>query len=67
VEIISTGGTAKRIQELGVPVRLVSQFTGSPEMLDGRVKTLHPKYMAGCWRCAMINTTGNRSKNLTSN
>ncbi|MDD5746664.1 MAG: bifunctional phosphoribosylaminoimidazolecarboxamide formyltransferase/IMP cyclohydrolase [Candidatus Omnitrophica bacterium] len=47
VEIISTGGTAKRIQELGVPVRLVSQFTGSPEMLDGRVKTLHPKIHGG--------------------
>jgi len=43
VEILSTGGTAKRIKDLGIPVRAVSDFTGSPEMLDGRVKTLHPK------------------------
>ncbi|MBU4479268.1 MAG: bifunctional phosphoribosylaminoimidazolecarboxamide formyltransferase/IMP cyclohydrolase [Candidatus Omnitrophica bacterium] len=43
VEIISTGGTAKRIRELGIPVRNISDFTGMPEMLDGRVKTLHPK------------------------
>src|SRR3989338_1461163 len=43
VEIISTGGSAKFIKELGVPVRNVSDYTGFPEMLDGRVKTLHPK------------------------
>lgn len=43
VEIISTGGTAKLIEGLGIPVRRVSDFTASPEMLDGRVKTLHPK------------------------
>ena len=47
VEIISTGGTAKRIEELGVPVRKVSDYTGFPEMLDGRVKTLHPKIHGG--------------------
>ena len=43
VEILSTGGTAKFIQGLNLPVRNVSDFTGFPEMLDGRVKTLHPK------------------------
>jgi len=43
IEILSTGGTAKRISSLGIPVRDVSSYTGFPEMLDGRVKTLHPK------------------------
>lgn len=43
IEIISTGGSAKFIKELSVPVRNVSDYTGFPEMLDGRVKTLHPK------------------------
>src|SRR3954451_10575512 len=43
VEIISTGGTAKLLREAGVSVRDVSEVTGFPEMLDGRVKTMHPK------------------------
>ncbi len=43
VEIVSTGGTAKAIEEAGVPVRPIEDFTGYPEMMDGRVKTLHPK------------------------
>jgi phosphoribosylaminoimidazolecarboxamide formyltransferase/IMP cyclohydrolase len=43
VEILSTGGTAKTLSEAGIPVRQVSDYTGFPEMLDGRVKTLHPK------------------------
>ena len=43
VEILSTGGTAKLISRSGIPVRRVSDYTGFPEMLDGRVKTLHPK------------------------
>lgn len=47
VEIISTGGTAKAISALGIPVTEVSSYTGFPEMLDGRVKTLHPKIHAG--------------------
>jgi len=47
VEIISTGGTAKRIEELGVPVKKISDYTGFPEILDGRVKTLHPKIHGG--------------------
>src|SRR6516164_7459424 len=46
-EIISTGGTARMIRENGVPVRDVAEVTGFPEMLDGRVKTLHPKVAGG--------------------
>ncbi|HEV3199470.1 MAG TPA: bifunctional phosphoribosylaminoimidazolecarboxamide formyltransferase/IMP cyclohydrolase [Bryobacteraceae bacterium] len=46
-ELISTGGTARLIREAGVPVRDVSDVTGFPEMLDGRVKTLHPKIAGG--------------------
>jgi len=47
IEILSTGGTAKMLREGGVKVTEVSDFTGFPEMLDGRVKTLHPKVHAG--------------------
>src|SRR5262249_42383421 len=47
VEIVSTGGTAKLIRESGVRVIDVSEATGFPEMLDGRVKTLHPKIHGG--------------------
>src|SRR6266568_8231423 len=43
VEIISTGGTAKALRDAGIEVRDVSEVTGFPEMMDGRVKTLHPK------------------------
>ncbi|MGA0368276.1 MAG: bifunctional phosphoribosylaminoimidazolecarboxamide formyltransferase/IMP cyclohydrolase, partial [Kiritimatiellia bacterium] len=47
VELLSTGGTATAIRDAGIPVKDVSEFTGFPEMLDGRVKTLHPKVHAG--------------------
>ena len=47
VEILSTGGTARLLRESGVPVVDVAQVTGFPEMLDGRVKTLHPKVHGG--------------------
>lgn len=47
VEILSTGGTAKKMRESGIKVKDVSEFTGFPEMLDGRVKTLHPKVHGG--------------------
>jgi phosphoribosylaminoimidazolecarboxamide formyltransferase/IMP cyclohydrolase len=43
VEILSTGGTAKTLRESGLRIMDVSEYTGFPEMLDGRVKTLHPK------------------------
>ena len=46
VEILSTGGTAKAMRDAGVTVMDVSEYTGAPEMMDGRVKTLHPKVLA---------------------
>src|SRR3954463_10622804 len=47
VELVSTGGTAKLLREAGITVRDISDLTGFPEMLDGRVKTLHPKVHGG--------------------
>ena len=47
VEILSTGGTYKLLKEKGIAVKEVSEETGFPEMLDGRVKTLHPKIHGG--------------------
>jgi phosphoribosylaminoimidazolecarboxamide formyltransferase/IMP cyclohydrolase len=47
IELISTGGTAKALREQGIPVIELSAYTGFPEMLDGRVKTLHPKVHGG--------------------
>jgi len=47
IEIVSTGGTLKFLEEKGIPVTAVSGVTGFPEILDGRVKTLHPKIHAG--------------------
>ncbi|MBV9761180.1 MAG: bifunctional phosphoribosylaminoimidazolecarboxamide formyltransferase/IMP cyclohydrolase [Acidobacteriaceae bacterium] len=47
VELISTGGTAKLLRESGIPVCEVAEITGFPEMLDGRVKTIHPRIAAG--------------------
>ena len=47
VSLVSTGSTAARIRDAGVPVTPVEELTGFPECLDGRVKTLHPKVHAG--------------------
>ncbi|MEQ9210518.1 MAG: bifunctional phosphoribosylaminoimidazolecarboxamide formyltransferase/IMP cyclohydrolase, partial [Pseudomonadales bacterium] len=47
VEILSTGGTFRLLKENGIPVTEVSSYTGFPEMMDGRVKTLHPKIHGG--------------------
>ncbi len=47
VEILSTGGTARALSNAGIKIREVSDFTGFPEMLDGRVKTLHPRIHGG--------------------
>src|SRR5687768_3646209 len=47
VELLSTGGTAKLLRDNNIPVVEVSDYTGFPEMLDGRVKTLHPKVHGG--------------------
>ncbi|KJR96416.1 MAG: IMP cyclohydrolase [Desulfobulbaceae bacterium BRH_c16a] len=55
IELLSTGGTAKKLREAGLAVKDVSEFTGFPEMLDGRVKTLHPKVHGG-----ILNQRANR-------
>ena len=47
VEILSTGGTYRALQKAGIAVTEVSDHTGSPEIMDGRVKTLHPKIHGG--------------------
>src|SRR5437667_11088104 len=47
VKLISTGGTAKSLMDAGLKVTEVADYTGFPEMLDGRVKTLHPKVHGG--------------------
>src|SRR5688572_2659624 len=47
VELISTGGTRKALADAGLAVKDISEVTGFPEMLDGRVKTLHPKIHGG--------------------
>ncbi|MES2464488.1 MAG: bifunctional phosphoribosylaminoimidazolecarboxamide formyltransferase/IMP cyclohydrolase, partial [Armatimonadota bacterium] len=47
VEIVSTGGTAKSLADAGIPVIGISDVTGFPEMLEGRVKTLHPMVHGG--------------------
>ncbi|MDL2285712.1 IMP cyclohydrolase [Desulfovibrio sp. OttesenSCG-928-F07] len=47
VELVSTGGTFKALQEAGLPVKQVSEVTGFPEIMGGRVKTLHPKIHGG--------------------
>src|SRR5882757_5724676 len=47
VEIVSTGGTARELAGAGIASREIEDFTGFPEMLDGRVKTLHPRLYAG--------------------
>ena len=47
VQVISTGGTAKLLKEQGIPVKEIAEFTGFPEILAGRVKTLHPKVHGG--------------------
>jgi phosphoribosylaminoimidazolecarboxamide formyltransferase / IMP cyclohydrolase len=56
VELVSTGGTARALREQGVPVVELSAYTGFPEMLDGRVKTLHPKVHGG-----LLYIRGNRA------
>ena len=54
VTLLSTGGTMKAIEQAGIPVTGVSDVTGFPECLDGRVKTLHPMIHVACSPCAII-------------
>jgi phosphoribosylaminoimidazolecarboxamide formyltransferase/IMP cyclohydrolase len=56
VELVSTGGTAKLLREAGITVKDISELTGFPEMMDGRVKTLHPKVHGG-----ILHVRGNAS------
>jgi phosphoribosylaminoimidazolecarboxamide formyltransferase/IMP cyclohydrolase len=56
-ELLSTGGTAKTLRDAGLAVRDVADVTGFPEMMDGRVKTLHPKVHGGLLGRAGIPTT----------
>ena len=51
VHVLSTGGTAAKLREIGCTVQDVADYTGSPEILDGRVKTLHPKVHGGLLAC----------------
>src|SRR5687768_1481877 len=47
VEIFASGGSRKHLEQAGIPVREVAAYTGFPEMMDGRIKTLHPKIHGG--------------------
>ncbi len=58
--ILSTGGTAKLIAQAGIPVQEVADYTGFPEMLDGRVKTLNPKSMPAFLPAAPLRNTWKR-------
>ena len=60
VEIISTGGTARAIEDAGVPVTPIEEFTGYPEMMDGRVRPCTPRFMARCWPAAIPSSTCRR-------
>ena len=60
VEIISTGGTSKLLKENGVRVIEISEYTGFPEIMDGRVKTLHPKVHGGCLPYGTMKPTENK-------
>ena len=53
IKLLSTGGTAKLLADKGLPVTEVAEVTQFPEMLDGRVKTLHPKVHGGLHHCAI--------------
>ena len=66
VEIFSTGGTRKHLEEAGITVRDVADYTGFPEMMDGRVKTLHPKVHGGLLVVTIIRAIWPRSRNMGS-
>ena len=66
VEVISTGGTAKVLVEAGVPVVPIEEYTGFPEMMDGRVKTLHPKVTVAFWPVATPSSTWPRPLSTAS-
>lgn len=67
VDIISTGGTADLLRKEGVPVRDISSFTGFPEVLEGRVKTLHPRVHGGLLYKRGNKSTRRKRANAASN
>ncbi|MFH1049871.1 MAG: bifunctional phosphoribosylaminoimidazolecarboxamide formyltransferase/IMP cyclohydrolase [bacterium] len=64
IEIYSTGGTAKLLKDLEIPVKSVSELTGFPEIMDGRVKTLHPNVHAGLLARLDVDSHVNQMKDL---
>ena len=66
-DIVSSGGTATALNEAGLNVTPVEEITQSPEMLDGRVKTLHPTFTAGYSQTAANQRTSQPSTNTGSN
>ena len=66
IEIVSTGGTARQLAEAGVPVRSISDLTGFPEIMDGRVKTLHPEALRRAARAARQPRAHGRGRRSTT-
>ena len=66
VDIISTGGSAKALRDAGISVTDVSDVTGFPEIMDGRVKTLIPLFMAGFWGAEITKATNKLCKIMES-
>ena len=66
VEIVSTGGTARELRDAGIETRSVEDYTGFPEILDGRVKTLNPSIYAGLLAVRSTPSTSPRSTSRRS-
>ena len=66
IELVSTGGTAKALKDAGLKVTDVSELTGFPEMMDGRVKTLHPKVHGGLLAIRRTKSTSPRWRSMAS-
>lgn len=66
-EIVSTGGTMAKLQAENVPCIAIDDVTGFPEILDGRVKTLHPKFMVDYYSVVIFKNTLTQLKKWTSN
>src|SRR3989339_861667 len=65
IEILSTGGTAAALRDAGIPVIPVEQYTQVPEMMDGRVKTIHPKITGGILGLRDRHVAGHRKHDTT--
>ena len=64
IKLISTGGTAQFIRDMNIPVTDVSDITNFPEMMDGRIKTLHPIFTVGYWQSEIIKVIKNLKKSI---